>query len=194
MNDTINYYNKHAEQYYQATVDVDFTVAYDRFLKYVSQRGKIIDMGCGSGRDVAAFIERGYEAIGVDASKELAELASGEKKIPVMVGDMTTWIADEPVDGIWCCASLLHLQDRELKRFIDNLCINLKRGGALYVSVKSGVVTGFDDKGRYMRNFTESELEPLLLRADIEVVDRWITEDKMNRDGFQWINVIGVRK
>ena len=84
---------------------------------------------------------------------------------------MSTWVTDRPYDGIWCCASLLHLNDQEVKQFAKNLHVNLN-----------------------MKNFTEQELDELLKGSGITVVDLWITEDKMNRDGFHWINLIGTKE
>ena len=107
---------------------------------------------------------------------------------------MSTWVTDRPYDGIWCCASLLHLNDQEVKQFAKNLHVNLKSGGAVYLSVKSGIQTGFDEKDRFMKYFTEQELDELLRGSGITVVDLWITEDKMNRDGFHWINLIGIKE
>ena len=106
---------------------------------------------------------------------------------------MTTWIAEEPFDGIWCCASLLHLDDEGVEAFFRNLGQNLRAGGAIYVSVKSGIQTGLDEKGRYMRNFTEDELKGLFDGAGIAAVDCWDTGDQLNRTGFWWINMIGIK-
>lgn len=194
MSDTIAYYNANAENYYKTTENVDFTASYARFLKYVPEHGSIVDVGCGSGRDVKAFCDMGYQAVGLDASEELAAIAMREKGITVFVDDMTTWIADEPFDGMWCCASLLHLDDAGLSKFADNVGKNLKSRGAIYISVKSGIETGYDDKGRYMRNFNYEELEELLDVSNAKIVDQWNTADKMAREGFCWINVIGIRE
>ena len=194
MNKTIDYYNKNAEQYFMNTADVDFIDAYERFVKYLPEHGRIIDIGCGSGRDAAAFVEMGYDAVGLDASVELAEIAKKEKGIDVLVEDMTCWAAEEPYDGIWCCASLLHLDDKGLEDFFQNLKRNLKAGGAIYISVKAGIETGFDNKGRFMKNFTEGELRDYLALAGIEIVQTWNTGDQLNREGFFWINVIGVKR
>lgn len=194
MSETINYYNENAENYYKTTENVDFTASYERFLKYIPEHGSIVDVGCGSGRDVKAFCDLGYQAVGLDASEELAAIAMREKGVAVFVDDMTTWIAEEPFDGIWCCASLLHLDDAGLSRFADNVGKNLKPGGAIYISVKSGIETGYDDKGRYMRNFTFEELAALLAVSNVTIVEQWATEDKMAREGFCWINVIGIKK
>lgn len=190
---TIQFYNENAESYFKSTATVDFTSTYNRFLKYIPEHGSIIDMGCGSGRDVSAFARMGYEAVGLDASEKLAEIAMKESGESVIIADMSSWVADEPFDGIWCCASLLHLQDEELRSVVANFEKNLKPGGAIFISVKSGIETGVDEKGRYMRNFTEKELEDLLTFANISVTEKWETKDKLAREDFYWINMIGIR-
>lgn len=58
-NKTIDYYNSNAAQYFNNTVDVDMTECCDRFLKYVTPGGRIIDIGAGSGRDIKYFIGTG---------------------------------------------------------------------------------------------------------------------------------------
>ena len=163
------------------------------FVSYLPEHARIIDMGCGSGRDAAAFVRMGYETVGLDASEKLAEIAVKESGASVIIADMSSWVADEPFDGIWCCASILHLQDEELRSVFDNFERNLKPGGAIFISVKSGIETGTDEKGRYMRNFTEKELEDLLHIANISVAAQWETKDMLSREDFFWINMIGIK-
>ena len=136
MRSTVSYYDKNAEEYYRSTLDVDLDQARLRFAAYLPEHAQIIDVGCGSGRDVKAFCEMGFRAVGLDVSEKLAKIASRELGVQIIVGDMATWTSDEPFDGIWCCASLLHLGDEEVQRFVDNLRENLKPGGAIYISVK----------------------------------------------------------
>ena len=61
MNDTINYYNLNAESFIAGTLNADISRARDLFLKYVKPGGRILDAGCGSGRDSLAFMAAGYE-------------------------------------------------------------------------------------------------------------------------------------
>lgn len=194
MNKTIEYYNTNASKYYSETVNVDLDQMRRKFADYLPEHARVIDIGCGSGRDVKAFLDMGLQAVGLDASEELAQVASEGLGIHVIVEDMSTWLSDEPYDGIWCCASLLHLREQEVICFFNNLHKNLKPGGAIYISVKTGIPTGLDEKGRYMKNFTEDELEDYLKCAGIEIAEKWNSGDQMNREGFYWINVIGVRK
>ena len=148
MNATISYYNNNAKEYCASTVDADMMEAYGKFRKYVPDGGSIVDMGCGSGRDVLAFKNMGYQVTGLDASEELAKLAAGYTDEPVITADMSSWKAESSFDGMWCCASLLHLKDEEVSQFFSNIRNNLKSGGALYISVKSGIETGTDVNGR----------------------------------------------
>ena len=191
MNETIEYYNRNADAYYRNTVDAVFDRLRRKFVSYLPEHARIIDIGCGSGRDVKAFRDMGYEAVGLDASKEMARVAREQLGIDVITGDMSEWIAEEPYDGIWCCASLLHLHEEEAERFLSNLKINLKPGGVIFLSVKEGIETGYDDKGRYLRNYTEGELREKLPSAGISVVSINKTGDQLGRAGFQWLNFIG---
>ena len=73
---TLDYYNKNSEEYFNSTLNVDMTNTYKAFLKLLPKGGKILDLGCGSGRDSMNFMKLGYEVTAVDGSKELAKKAS----------------------------------------------------------------------------------------------------------------------
>lgn len=194
MNQTISYYNKNASQYYEQTKDVDFSETYKRFLKYVPEGGTVVDLGCGSCRDAAFFVKNGYKSFGVDASESLAAIAAEKTGIKVIVSDMSEWIAEDPLDAAWCCASLLHLTDVETAKFFHNLPNNLKSGGTVFISVKTEVITGIDDKDRYLRNFTVDELEKMLADAGFRLCEIWFSTDKIGRNNIKWINVIASKK
>lgn len=193
MNQTIEYYNQNAESYFRNTVDADFDRRRKKFVSYLPEHARIIDIGCGSGRDVKAFCDMGYEAVGLDASEEMAKTARKRLGIDVITCDMTEWIAEEPFDGIWCCASLLHLHEEEAERFLNNLQKNLKPGGVIFLSVKEGVETGYDEKGRYMKNYNENELRGKLTEVGISVIFIDRAGDKLGRNDLQWLSLMGVR-
>ena len=194
MNTTIDYYNRNADQYYWTTVGVDLDATRKRFASFLPPEARVADLGCGSGRDVLAFCNMGHDAIGLDASEELVRLAKERLGIRAFVEDMSEWISEEPYDGIWCCASLIHLDNEECKRFFRNLNINLKSGGVLYFSVKSGIRTGIDEEGRFFRNFTEEDVNSLTGIAEgLQIKELWYTEDTLKRNDFKWLNVIALK-
>ena len=73
---TARYYGQSADTYFNSTVNADVKGLYDHFIKYVPNGSKILDLGCGSGRDVKAFLDMGYDVDAIDGSEELARLAS----------------------------------------------------------------------------------------------------------------------
>ena len=191
MNSTIEFYDRNADEYFDRTADVTFDEIYSRFLKYIPAGGRVMDLGCGSGRDVKWFCDHGYEAYGLDASRELVSRASDEYDIPVFAGLIEEWTTSTPFDGVWCCASLMHLDDSALEQFFENLKYNLKPGGVLFMSVKSGIETGLDEQGRYFRDFTEDDVHEIITQhGEFELKELWYTEDKLERDTFRWMNVI----
>ena len=194
MNGTIDYYNSHANEYYRTTVDADLDTGRKKFAAYLPAGARVIDMGCGSGRDVLAFREMGFDAAGLDASEELVRLAKERLGIPVFTADLAEWISGSPYDGIWCCAVLMHLEEEGCRRFFANLKYNLKSGGVLYISVKSGIETGIDSAGRYMRNFTEEDIYELVGSVEgLEIKELWYSADTLSRNDFRWLNIIAVK-
>ena len=192
MTETEKYYNNNAEDYYNDTVDVDLGAIRKAFTSYLADGATIIDVGCGSGRDVKAFCDMGYKARGLDSSTELIRIAKEKLGVDVLQGDMSTWISDVPYDAIWSCASLIHLNETEKAQFFKNLEYNLNRDGIIYISVKEGVETGLDEKGRYISNCSLDELQNYLEDAGCSIIEKSITNDKLDRD-VKWLNVIAKK-
>ena len=183
MNETIHYYDEHASRYFDRTSQVDLTMLYKEFLEYVPIGGRIMDLGCGR--------DHGYDAFGLDASEELVKKARNQLDIPVKTGLIEEWVADESFDGIWCCASLMHLDDMSFDRFLSNLRFNLRPGGALFISVKEGIESGVSEDGRYFRDFNEETLKAFLSHyKDLRLEKVWYTKDKLQRESFRWLNAI----
>ena len=145
---TINYYNENAETFYQNTVDIDLEPFYEKFLRYIPDKGKILDVGCGSGRDSLYFINNGYDVTSIDASEEMVKLSSA------LTGQSTIHLRIEDIDyqnkfnGIWACASLLHIENILTEKVLISLGNALKKNGVLYASYKYGANTSILE-GRY---------------------------------------------
>lgn len=130
MKGTIEYYDNNADWYYWTTVGVDMDAMRKKFASYLPSEARVVDMGCGSGRDVMAFSDMGHDAVGLDASKELLKLAEERLGIKTIFADMVRWKASEPYDGIWCCASLIHLNSAEKEMFFKILIIISSRAAS----------------------------------------------------------------
>ena len=115
MNDqTIQYYDEHAEAFVADTESADMQECRERFLRYLEPGQKILDAGCGSGRDVVAFKEAGYDVEAFDASAEICRIASEKTGIEVRQMRFEELDGEDQYDGIWACASLLHVKPEDL--------------------------------------------------------------------------------
>ena len=193
---TLDYYNKNSEEYFNSTLNVDMTNTYKEFLKLVPEGGKILDLGCGSGRDSMNFIKLGYEVTAVDGAKELAKRASVLLGKEVIVSTFEELELKEKFHGIWACASLLHIKREDLKIVLNNLYNNLDDKGVFYMSFKYGEKEYVDDKNRYFNCFTdESIISFINENTKYNILGLYITEDKLGRvNEVKWVNLICNKK
>lgn len=193
---TLDYYNKNSEEYFNSTLNVDMTNTYKEFLKLVPEGGKILDLGCGSGRDSMNFMKLGYEVTAVDGSKELAKKASVLLGKEVIVSTFEELELKEKFHGIWACASLLHIKREDLKTVLNNLYNNLEDNGVFYMSFKYGEKEYVDDKNRYFNCFTdESIISFINENTKYNILGLYITEDKLGRvNEVKWVNLICNKK
>lgn len=162
----------------------------DKFESYVTDGGRVLDAGCGSGRDSKAFIQHGFSVVAFDASKEMCKAASELIGQEVWQMKFQEIAFEEEFDGIWACASLLHVPYEELPNVMNKLHKALKDNGALYVSFKYG--EGTKRRGdRTFSDFTEESVKVLLNDTEFEVIECGITSDtRPGRDDEKWVNVI----
>lgn len=193
---TLDYYNKNSEEYFNSTLNVDMTNTYKPFLKLVPKDGKILDLGCGSGRDSMNFMKLGYEVTAVDGSKELAKKASALLGKEVIASTFEELELKEKFHGIWACASLLHIKREDLKIVLNNLYNNLDDNGVFYMSFKYGEKEYVDDKNRYFNCFTdESIISFINENTKYNILGLYITEDKLGRvNEVKWVNLICNKK
>ena len=193
---TLDYYNKNSEEYFNSTLNVDMTNTYKAFLKLLPKGGKILDLGCGSGRDSMNFMKLGYEVTAVDGAKELAKKASVLLGKEVILSTFEELELKEKFHGIWACASLLHIKREDLKIVLNNLYNNLDDKGVFYMSFKYGEKEYVDDKNRYFNCFTdESIISFINENTKYNILGLYITEDKLGRvNEVKWVNLICNKK
>jgi SAM-dependent methyltransferase len=190
---TIDYYNEQAEQFFQATVDADISTIRQRFLDRIRPGGEILDAGCGSGRDSAAFVNAGYQVTAFDASAELVRLARKHSGTPVLQMRFQDIEWSECFDGIWACASLLHVPNEEMVPVFLKLAESLRKNATLYGSFKLGVGE-VERGGRRFTNHTEQSLRQLIERIpQLTLVETWISEDVRPERSESWLNFFCIR-
>lgn len=192
---SIEYYDKNAEEFYQGTVSADMSETCDRFLKYITPGGKILDAGCGSGRDTLYFLKRGYKVVSFDASEQMVKLSSeltGQQTLLMRFDEVE--FRDE-FDGIWACASLLHVPKAEIMDVLRKLTQGLRDNGVFYMSFKYG--QGEEYKGVRFFNYYDEKTLPELLNevGQLKMTDFWVSDDvRPGREEERWFNCLCRRK
>lgn len=187
---TIHYYNQYADQFTQATLNVDMTSLYQPFLAELPERAYILDVGCGSGRDTLAFTNKGYKVDAIDYSEELVERATLLTGIQVKLQSFYEIDEHEVYDGVWACASLLHCERDRLGEVVGKLVNALKPNGVLYMSFKYGDSDREKD-GRAFTDLNEEQAEALRGKFDhVQQLKQWITIDQRPDRQEKWLNLL----
>jgi 2-polyprenyl-3-methyl-5-hydroxy-6-metoxy-1,4-benzoquinol methylase len=188
---TLTYYNNNAQIFSDSTLNVDMSALYAEFSPLVKQHGHILDAGCGSARDAAYFKNQEFTVSAFDASPALAKLASNYLQQPVEVKTFQELECVNKYDGIWCCASLLHVPKAELPQVFLKLQNALKPDGVLYVSFKYGTQERVHN-GREFTDLNESALTALITHhTELEIIKQWQTVDQRpERESEVWLNAL----
>ena len=187
MNETIQYYEKHAKEYTKKTINTNMTETYYMFEKYLKPNDHILDLGCGSGRDTMHFLKR-YKVTALDPVKAfLDNLPTDVTKLNINALDIINHKElKDHFDAIFACASLLHVEENSLKTVFKG-CYNILRDhGIMYVSFKYGDYIGIRDD-RYYIDLTEETIKDYI--GDFHIVETKITGDNLQRDN-RWLNCI----
>ncbi|WP_394241156.1 class I SAM-dependent methyltransferase [Vibrio astriarenae] len=192
---TNQYYSENALDFFSSTVNVDVRKLYEQFLPHVPNQGKILDAGCGSGRDSKSFLDLGYQVTSLDANESLAKLAEEYLGQKVVVATFDSFeAAPGEFDAIWACASLLHVPAIKLPETFNNLSLLLKSGGVFYCSFKYGDNEQVRN-GRLFSDLNEAKLENILISSSLSVVHTWVTSDaRPGRESEKWLNAILTKK
>lgn len=189
----IDYYNKNADEYFKDTVDADMSMMRHKFMVMLPENAWILDAGCGSGRDSKAFLNEGFDVTAFDASEAMCKKASeylGSRVLQLKFEDI---YFDRQFDGIWACASLLHVSMGDLPMVMLHMHEALKPGGAMYASFKYGNGPKVRGERKYC-DFNERSVIPLFENAGLSVTETQISFDQRpGREEEIWINVFGRR-
>ena len=179
MNKTIQTYS----QIYQAyadrnTLNENIKPLLNKFIKLLKGK-KIIDVGCANGRDSCYFYSQGYNVTGIDLSPEFIKLAEEScPKVKFKLMDMRALkFKPNSFDGMWACASFLHIPKKEALQTLIGFRKVIKTSGVLFLSVMEGDFEGYRKHDqlkwgdRYFSHYKTIELEKLFVDAGFDVIE-----------------------
>jgi SAM-dependent methyltransferase len=189
------FYESEAGAYVDATIKVDMGSRYSRFLAHVPAGGAVLDAGSGSGRDTLHFLRRGYRVEAFDSSPTLCARSTALTGIETQLLRFQEFEGADQYDGIWACASLLHVPRHELEDCTARLVRALKPGGAVYMSFKLGSGERLLSDGRLFTDMDETGIRALFGHLkEARLVDVWVSHGEGHLMGrADWLNAIAVK-
>ena len=193
------FYDTNARAFISTTRDVDMSDMQRRFLAALpivgGKAARILDAGSGSGRDALAFRLLGYEVEAFDASPAMVAATRDHAGVPVRQMRFEDFAWEHPFEGIWACASLLHVAEGDLPGVIDRLVTHLVPCGALYLSFKHGKGQRVKD-GRCFTDMTAESLAALLDGCGaLGQPDIWQSRDcRPDRAAEIWVNAVVTKR
>ena len=199
---TIDTYNAHAQAFDDSRAACQQSERLLEFIQEVPGK-KVLDLGCGPGRDLVHFVEKGFVVTGIDLSNAFVALA--KQKVPqatVVEGDILDLPFDgDSFDGVWASASLVHFKKEDCFRALQEIYRVLVLSGIAYISIKEGqgeeIVTdpSLGDALRFFSYYTEDELCDMAREVGFTVISR--SQKESQRTGalkkVNWV-VLFLRK
>lgn len=190
---TNKYYTKHASSYIAEVESYDLSNVYPLFLKYLKANASLLDLGAGSGRDSRYFSNLGYTVTSLDANETFIKYMQAHQTNRVIHSTMEEYTTDEMFDGIWACASLLHIKKKNIKTIIEKYVALLKPSGVFYMCFKEGEherMSGI----RFYNDYTMETLGSLLKSIDhTKVLHLFKTIEEKENENQVWINAIIIK-
>ncbi|MBL9137525.1 MAG: class I SAM-dependent methyltransferase [Verrucomicrobiales bacterium] len=192
---TLEFYSEHAAAIAARYAEAE-CVAARHFREVFGSGGCILDVGCGSGRDLRALVQAGFDADGVDACEAL--LAEAKRRHPTLSGRIRRdtlpelgTVPDASLDGVLCWAMLMHVPSEQLLDALRHLRRVLRPGGRLLISTplqgpRVDPRTHRDEDGRLFNQVTPEEFRALLEGLGFRYRCRWDTADALGRSARTW--------
>jgi SAM-dependent methyltransferase len=189
-----DYYNQNGDAFFERTAHLDMGAIWSAFLEPLPQRARILDAGCGSGRDARHFGNLGHDITAIDASPRMVELASNFTGLPVRELRLQDLDYRDEFDGVWCCAAALHVPPAELPAVLRKLHESLKPGGVCYLSFKSGDGVRQDGSRQFLDMSLETLASETTALEQVAVRRSWTTQQTRGTGRTQlWTNQISQR-
>lgn len=175
---TVKYYDSTSQNWAAVhNTEKFWGVSVDAF-KELLPDGRIIEIGCGGGRDAKELVAMGYDYTGTDISEGFLEVARqalpDQNFVQASVYDLSNVGEDALFDGFWCSAVLLHIPKERIDEAFNSIKKVVREGGIGFISIKEGIEDVVETEGDLERNFymyQDDEFREVLARNSIEVMN-----------------------
>lgn len=191
MDKTKEYYENHSKEFIDNTYKCDMSMMYQLFESKLNKKNAtILDLGFGSGRDIEYFFSKGYEVYGVDPVEKFCKFIEEKGFNNIYCQSANEMTFHDKFDGIWACASLLHVHKNNLNEAFNKCSIALKKDGVMYCSFKYGDFEGVRN-GRYNIDLNEKTIQNYIKNTNLVIEEIKLSLDvRENRNNEKWLNIL----
>jgi SAM-dependent methyltransferase len=185
-----DYYQKKFKEYHNKTFNIDPSSFLLPLSEKLSPGACILDIGCGSGRDLLWFKQRGFEVVGFERSPGLSGLARKNAGCEVIEGDFETYdFSRLSVDAIMLVGALVHLPHSKVSEVLNSITKALKGNGKILLTLKKGTGRSSDSHGRVFYLWNDGELRDLFKDLGLDVIDYFQQSSKIGTDEI-WLGYV----
>jgi len=185
-----DFYQQDYREYHEKTFHIDPSSILTPLALRLHPGSVILDVGCGSGRDLLWFEERGFRVTGFERSPGLAELARENAGSRVLGGDFELYdFSGLSADAIVLAGALVHVPHKRFQQVFENIMAGLKDRGYVLVSLKEGTGKKTDSRGRVFYLWRDRDLRNVFVRCGFEVANFFRQKSVMGTDEV-WLGYV----
>jgi SAM-dependent methyltransferase len=185
-----DYYKQQCQAYHDKTFFVDPSPYLNPLIANLKTGSTIVDVGCGSGRDILWLKERGYHVIGLERSKGLAGLARKHTACRIIEADFESYdFAKLLADTLLLIGALAHLPRPKFPVVLKAICRALKKPGFLLITMKQGAGTTTNPDGRQFYLWQDEDLRDMFRSLDLSV-SKFFRRSSLIGNGEIWLGYV----
>ena len=177
-----DFYQRHHTVYHERTFHVDPSSFLEPLVRHLKPEDTVLDVGCGSGRDLLWLQKNGYNAAGFERSKGLAALARKYAMCEIIEGDFQTFdFSKRKFDAILLSGALIHIPQARFDSVFDHILKGLGNEGKVLVSLKEGNGSSMGEDGRAFFYWQDFQLRNLFARQGFSILEFHKAPSKVNK-------------
>jgi SAM-dependent methyltransferase len=187
---TLRHYESNAQSFWEGTCDHDVSQNISALLAAIAGTPpfRILDLGCGPGRDLAAFRALGHDPVGIDGAESFVRMARAHAGVPVWHQDfLSLQLPEVEFDGIFANASLFNVPSQELPRVLGELRASLRPLGVLFASNPRGENQEGWSGERYGAYHDLERWRSLVLAAGFDEIGHYYRPEGLPRERQRWL-------